>query len=160
MYLNPHFLAKGATSVKRKIGIYFFAGGLLLVILQFVTLITKYINYDSYIGDQIVYVAKDLSIGDFLSNYWSGLVGTLLLIVIFFRRLSRGPEAMMVLVGALLWVIQILSMHNAELPLIDFIMQYFIGIMGIAGVAIAGFYDAYLIKSQAPEEPDGEYNTK
>ncbi len=144
--------------MKKNYGIYFFAGGLLLVTIQLLIFIFAYLNSDSYSTEQIFYVAKDLSLGDFISQYWSGLVGTFLLIVLFVKRLSHGPEAMMVLVGALLWIIQLLSKHNAELPLSNFITQYIVGIIGTIGVAVAGFFDAYLIKSQAPNESEDFYN--
>ncbi|MBQ4569229.1 MAG: hypothetical protein IJA62_04160 [Ruminococcus sp.] len=144
--------------MKKNYGIYFFAGGLLLVTIQLLIFVFGYLNSDPYSVEQIIYVAQESSLGDFLSEYWAGIIGTVLLLVLFVRRLSKGPEAMMVLVGALLWVIQLLSLHSAEQPLGGFIAQYFVGIAGIVGVAVAGFFDAYLIKSAAPLENDDTYN--
>ncbi len=146
--------------MKKNYGIYFFAGGLLLVTIQLLIFVFGFLNSDPYSAEQIFYVAKDLTLGDFISAHWSGLIGTLLLLVLFVRRLSKGPEAMMVLVGVLLWVIQLLSKHNAELPLNNFIVQYIVGIIGTIGVAVAGIYDAYLIKGQSPKEPDDIYNNE
>ncbi len=143
--------------MKKNYGIYFFAGGLLLVTIQLLIFVFGFLNSDPYTTDQVFYVAQDMTFADFLSEYWAGIIGTVLLLVLFVRRLSKGPEAMMVLVGALLWVIQLLSLHNTELPLSNFITQYFVGILGIIGVAVAGFFDAYLIKSAPPFENDDNY---
>ncbi len=143
--------------MKKNYGIYFFAGGLLLVIIQLLIFVFGYLNSDPYSTELVVYVAQDATLGDFLSEYWAGIIGTVLLLALFVRRLSKGPEAMMVLVGALLWVIQLLSMHNAELPLNSFISQHIVGIIGTIGIAVAGFFDAYLIKSGASADQDDSY---
>lgn len=140
--------------MKKNYGIYFFAVGLLLVTIQLLVFVFGFINSDQYSPDLIFYVEKDITLGDFISAYWSGLVGTFLLLVLFVRRLSRGPEAMMLLVGLLLWVIQILSKYDSQVLLKNFIGQYFVGFLGIACLAVAAFHDAYIIKSQAPKETE------
>ena len=140
--------------MKRNYSLYFLAGGLLLVTIQLLVFLFGFLNPDTYNPEVIFSSAEEVTFGDFLSKHWSGIIGTILLICLFVRRLSKGPEAMLVLVGALLWVIQILSLHNPDAPLGDFIVKYIIGIVGTLGVAVSGFYDAYLIKSSGEADKD------
>lgn len=142
--------------MKKNYSLYFLAGGLLLVTIQLLIFLFGFLNPDTYNPEVIFSSAEEATFGDFISEHWSGIIGTILLISLFIRRLSKGPEAMLTLVGALLWVIQILSLHNPDAPLSNFIFQYIIGIIGTFGVAISGFYDAYLIKISGEDTSDRE----
>lgn len=131
----------------RNYSLYFLAGGLLLVTIQLLIYIFGYVNGESLYQQDIIVVVQEKDLGDVISEIWAGILGTVLLMVLFVRRLSKGPEAMMVLVGALLWVIQILGMYSSDVSLGTFFFTHIVGIFGTLGVAVSGFYDAYLIKS-------------
>lgn len=122
-----------------------FACGLLILIIQFLMFAFQFINGDTTDAVFVVYYGDEAGLGSFLSVYWWSLVGTLLLTGIFVRRITKGPEAMLTFAGVLLWVVQILSLHESE-AIMSFILSNFIGIVGIVLVCIAAIYDAYLIK--------------
>ncbi len=138
--------------MRKNRGVYFFSSGLLLLTLQLLMYVFNYINGDNYNPDQIIYVAQEVSLGAFLKLYWAAFLGTIVLMVLFVRRLSKGPEAMMVIVGVLLWVIQILGMYDSQVLLKDFIFQNIVPILGMACMSVAACYEAYLIKSEAPKD--------
>lgn len=130
-----------------------FACGLLFLFIQFFIFAFQFINGDT--GDAVVVFSsgEEGGFGSFFSDYWWSIAGTLLLTGLIVRRITKGPEAMLTLVGVLLWAVQIFSLYESQ-ELLKFILSYIIGIIGISLVSIAGFYDAYLIKTQDSDDND------
>lgn len=139
--------------MKKHYSLLTFAGGLLLLVIQLLALVFKFVTGDDYDTEIVFAVAKDNSLEAFISEFWSGVIGSIMLIVLFIRRISKGPEAMLTLVGVLLWVIQILSMYESQM-LSSFILSYLIGIIGVILVGIAALYDAYVTKSKSSDDTD------
>ncbi len=136
----------------KKYGLIFFGAGLLLLIIQFLLLAFQFVNGDMSTTTEVFTAATEESgFKEFISLFWSGLIGSLMLTVLFIRRITKGPEVMLTLVGVLLWVIQILSRYESQ-KLLDFALVYLFGVVGIALVGIAALCDAYIVKSKNPDE--------
>lgn len=135
----------------KKYGLLFFGAGLLLLIIQFLMLAFQFINGDLNATEVFSVATEESGFKEFITLFWSGFIGSLMLVVLFIRRLTKGPEAMLTLVGALLWVIQILSRYESQ-KFLDFILLYIFGILGIGFVGIAALCDAYIIKSKNSDE--------
>lgn len=139
--------------MKKHYSMFAFAGGLVLLVIQLLALIFKFVNGDDFDTELIFAVAKDTSFEAFISEFWSGIIGSIMLIVLFVRRMSKGPEAMMTFVGVLLWVIQLLSRYESQ-TISSFILSYLIGITGVILVGIAALYDVYLTKGKSRDDED------
>ncbi|MBQ8000252.1 MAG: hypothetical protein IJ298_03435 [Ruminococcus sp.] len=133
-------------------GLYAFSAGLILLVIQFLIITFNALNGTTPFTDDVFVYAEQITFIDVISSIWACLAGTVLLVVLFIRRFIKGHEAMLVLVGALLWVIQMFNMYESTYELKSFLLHYIIGIIGIFLIIVTGFYEAYYIKRI--ESPD------
>ena len=139
-------------------GLYAFTGGLILLVLQFLILAFNTISGTPPMGESVFVYVEQITFIGFVSQLWSSLVGTILLVVLYIRRIIKGHEAMLLLVGAILWVIQFMNMYDTSYDMKKFIFRYIIGVVGIILIVVTAFYEAYYIKRI--ESPDSDANTK
>ena len=129
---------------KHDFGLFFFSGGLVLLVIQFLVILFKTLNGTLSLDDS--FFVEEIKLADVISAIWPSLFGTVLLIVLYIRRFIKGKEAMLVLVGGILWVIQLLNLYEADYELTNFLLRYILGIIGIVLVFATGLYEAYVIK--------------
>lgn len=127
-------------------GLYAFTGGLILLVLQFLILAFNTLSGTPPMGENVFIYAEPVTLITFVSQLWSSLFGTALLVVLYVRRIIKGHEAMLLLVGALLWVIQFMNLYDTSYDLKKFIFRYIIGVVGIILIVVTAFYEAYYIK--------------
>lgn len=127
-------------------GLFFFSGGLILLVIQFLIILFDALSGASPFAEMVFVYAEKVTFLDVISTIWASLFGTVLLIVLYVRRFTKGREVILVLVGALLWVIQLFSLYSSEYDLKKFILHYIIGIIGIVLIVMTAFYEAYYIK--------------
>lgn len=133
-------------------GLYFFSVGLIVLVIQFLIILFNAVNGTLSLDENVFVFAEEIKIADVLSTVWSSLLGTVLLIALYIRRFIKGNEAMLVLVGGILWVIQIISLYESGYELKAFILHYILGIIGVALVFATGLYEAYVIKRYESSE--------
>lgn len=131
---------------KHDFGLFFFSGGLVLLVIQFLVILFKTLNGTLSLDDSVFVFVEEIKLADVISTIWPSLFGTVLLLVLYIRRFIKGKEAMLVLVGGILWVIQILNLYEADYELTNFLLRYILGIIGIVLVFATGLYEAYVIK--------------
>ena len=134
--------------MKKDYSVYFFAVGLVFIVIQMLIIGFGYLNPNEMNNYEQFAIIEETTFKSVVSDIWSGVAGTLLLMVLFVRRILKGPEAMMLFVGVMLWIIQILNLRTPEMGLIDLALKYLMGSIGIALTAISAFYDAYIIKGK------------
>lgn len=137
--------------MKKKYGALLFSAGVLLLVVQFLILAFRYINGDISNAELIISVESEINFKTFISEFWSGLAGCLLLVYLIVRRITKGPDVMLTLVGVFLWVIQLLRRYESQ-SVADFVIAYLIGIVGTATVAVAALFDLYAIKGHNPDD--------
>ncbi len=133
-------------------GLYFFSVGLIVLVIQFLIILFNAVNGTLSLDENVFVFAEEIKIADVLSTVWSSLLGTVLLIALYIRRFIKGNETMLVLVGGILWVIQIISLYESGYELKAFILHYILGIIGVALVFATGLYEAYVIKRYESSE--------
>ena len=133
-------------------GLYFFSAGPIVLVIQFLIILFNAVNGTLSLDENVFVFAEEIKIADVLSTVWSSLLGTVLLIALYIRRFIKGNEAMLVLVGGILWVIQIISLYESGYELKAFILHYILGIIGVALVFATGLYEAYVIKRYESSE--------
>lgn len=133
-------------------GLYFFSAGLIVLVIQFLIILFNAVNGTLSLDENVFVFAEEIKIADVLLTVWSSLLGTVLLIALYIRRFIKGNEAMLVLVGGILWVIQIISLYESGYELKVFILHYILGIIGVALVFATGLYEAYVIKRYESSE--------
>ncbi len=131
---------------KHDFGLFFFSGGLVLLVIQFLVILFKTLNGTLSLDDSVFVFVEEIKLADVISTIWPSLFGTVLLLVLYIRRFIKGKEAMLVLVGGILWVIQLLNLYEADYELTNFLLRYILGIIGIVLVFATGLYEAYVIK--------------
>lgn len=141
--------------MKHKIGLYLYGAGLLLLIIQFLVLVFGYVNNDMTVTEQFVIVEEEEKtfFGNFKEVWWS-VAGTLVLMVLFVRRFVKGCDALMVLVGVMLWAIQILSLRPEGAEVFTLVRQYPLGVIGGILVAISVLADVYVTKTSEKQDTD------
>ena len=127
-------------------GLYFFSASLIVLVIQLLVILFKTMNGTLSLDENVFVFVEEIKLADVLSTLWPSLLGTLLLIVLYIRRFIKGNEAMLVLVGGIMWVIQILSLYEQNYDLKAFILRYILAIIGIVLVFATGLYEAYVIK--------------
>ena len=137
--------------MKNKSSLFAFSGGLFLLVVQFLILTFQYVNGDMSGSEQIFFVEQNISFTDYLSQYWSGLSGCLMFLYLYIRRITKGPDVLLMMVGVLLWIIQILGRYESQ-QILDFILTYLLGIIGIVLVAIVACFDAYAMKNNGSDD--------
>ena len=135
--------------MKQKIALYSFSAGLLLLTVQFLVIIFGFINNDLGATDEPFALVEEQSFFDVIGTIWSGLAGVLLLIVMYVRRFVKGPDSLMMLVGIMLWVIQILTLRDEGMEVSALLIKYILGIIGLALVVVATIVDMYLTKNMS-----------
>lgn len=135
-------------------GLYAYTLGIILLVIQFLVIVFKALNGTLHADDGVFVYVENVNFLDVISKIWGSLLGTLLLIVLYVRRFIKGHEAMLVLVGALLWVIQLFNLYEPSYDLRQFLIKYILGIAGIVFIVITGFYDAYYIKRMDHSDSD------
>lgn len=133
-------------------GLYFFSAGLLLLIVQFLVILFGYVNNDYNVTTEQFAILEEITFFDVIKDIWSGIAGVLLFIVLFVRRFVKGPDALMMLVGIMLWVIQILALRGENAEITSVIMRFLIGIIGLVLILIATLIDVHLQKRTADKE--------
>lgn len=133
--------------MRRDYSLYFFGFGLVFIVIQMLIIGFGYLNPDQLSNFEQFAIVEEMTFKTIVSDIWSGVTGTLLLMVLFVRRMLKGPEAMLVLVGVMLWVIQILNLRTPEMGLTDLALEYLMGVIGIVLTSISALYDTYIIKS-------------
>lgn len=141
--------------MKKDYSVYFFGIGLVFIVIQMLIIGFGYLNPDEMKNYEQFAIIEETTFKSIVSDIWSGVAGTLLLMVLFVRRILKGPEAMLLLVGVMLWVIQILNLRTPDMGLTDLVLKYIMGSIGIVFTAISAFYDAYIIKGK-----EGNQNNK
>lgn len=141
--------------MKKDYSVYFFGIGLVFIVIQMLILGFGYLNPNEMKNYEQFAIIEETTFKSIVSDIWSGVAGTLLLMVLFVRRILKGPEAMLLLVGVMLWVIQILNLRTPDMGLTDLVLKYIMGSIGIVFTAISAFYDAYIIKGK-----EGNQNNK
>ena len=104
--------------MKQRLALYSFSVGLLLLTVQFLVIVFGYVNNDLGSVDEPFAVVEELSFFDVIGEIWSGIAGVLILIAMYVRRFLKGPDSLMMLVGIMLWVIQILSLRGEGMELL------------------------------------------
>lgn len=127
-------------------GLYAFTGGLILLVVQFLILAFNTLSGTPPLNEEVFVFVEQVTFVDFISKLWASLAGTILLIALYIRRLIKGHEAMLVLVGAILWVIQFMNLYDTAYDLKKFMLRYIVGIIGILLIVVTVFYEAYYIK--------------
>ncbi len=127
-------------------GLFLFSGGLILLVIQFLIILFNAINGTSPLDEMVFVYVEKVTFTDVISAIWSSLLGTVLLTVLYIRRFMKGREAILVLVGALLWVIQIMALYDSSYDLAKFLLHYIIGIVGIVLIVATALCEAYYIK--------------
>ena len=127
-------------------GLYAFTGGLILLVLQFLILAFNTLSGTPPMGENVFVYSEPVTLITFVSQLWSSLFGTVLLVVLYVRRIIKGHEAMLLLVGAILWVIQFMNLYDTSYDLKKFIFRYIIGVVGVILIVVTAFYEAYYIK--------------
>lgn len=127
-------------------GLYFFSASLIVLVIQLLVILFKTMNGTLSLDENVFVFVEEIKLADVLSTLWPSLLGTLLLIVLYIRRFIKGNEAMLVLVGGIMWVIQILNLYEQNYDLKAFILRYILAIIGIVLVFATGLYEAYVIK--------------
>lgn len=140
---------------KRDINKYIYVGGLALLIIQLLIIIYNVINGDLY-TEEIITFSEELTFVSFISQTWAGILGTLLLCYLLFKRFKKGPDPFLEMAGALLWVIQILSFYSKGMNVINFCIAYIIGIFGTLIVLVIGFLDFVNSKKQIDDSDDND----
>lgn len=131
--------------MRRDYGKYMFTAGILLLIIQFLIILFDVFSGTTYANVQFA-VVNELTFISFIEQTWASILGVVLLVVIYVRRITKCPEPLMELVGALLWVIQILGLYVEGTSLISFVMTYILGILGIFLILATGVYDSALVR--------------
>lgn len=140
--------------MRRDYSLYFFGFGLVFIVIQMLIIGFGYLNPDQLSNFEQFAIVEEMTFKTIVSDIWSGVTGTLLLMVLFVRRMLKGPEAMLVLVGVMLWVIQILNLRTPEMGLTDLALEYLMGVIGIVLTSISALYDTYIIKSTEGNSDD------
>ncbi len=133
-------------------GIYFFSAGLLLLLMQFFVILFGYVNNDYGVTTEQFAILEEITFMDVMRDIWSGIAGILLLIFLFVRRFVKGPDTLMMLVGIMLWVIQILTLRDQNAAITEMLMKYILGIAGLVLVLVATLVDVYVQKNASDEE--------
>ena len=144
--------------MKRNLGFYAFCTGLLLLVVQFLIILFSIVNGD-YINAEpfAVMDASQLNGPGFveiIKSTWSGIFGTLLLIAMLVRRFIKGPDTAMVLVGVMLWVIQILTLRVQGDGVVDLLKSYPMGFVGLGIVLISLVADIYFMRSSSSRKEE------
>lgn len=137
-------------------GLFTFTGGIGLLIIQFLMIVFNVVNGVSPFNDNVFVYVEQVTFLDVVSSVWASLVGTVLLIALYIRRFIKGHEAVLVLVGALLWIIQLFNFYESTVDIKAFTIHYILGIIGIFFILITGFYEAYYIKRMENTDTDTE----
>ncbi|MBE6734257.1 MAG: hypothetical protein E7563_02790 [Ruminococcaceae bacterium] len=137
-------------------GLYAFTGGLILLVIQFLVIAFNTLSGNSPMGDSVFVYTEQITFMGFISQLWSSLFGTILLVVLYIRRIIKGHEAMLLLVGAILWVIQFMNLYDTAYDLNKFIFRYIIGVVGVILIVITAFYEAYYIKRIEGSDSDNK----
>ncbi|MBE6737928.1 MAG: hypothetical protein E7566_04680 [Ruminococcaceae bacterium] len=138
-------------------GLYFFSAGLLLLVMQFFVILFGYVNNDYGVTTEQFAILEEVTFFDVLKDIWSGIAGILLFIFLYVRRFVKGPDTLMMLVGIMLWVIQILALRDETASIPSMFIKYIIGIVGILLVVIATLIDVYMQKNESDEDNDVKF---
>lgn len=131
---------------RRDYGLYFFSAGLIILVVQFLVILFKALNGTLSLDENVFVFVEDIKLSDVLTTVWTSFAGTVLLIAMYIRRFIKGKEAMLVLVGGIMWLVQILTLYEPSYDLKAFIFRYILGIIGIVLIFATGLYEAYVIK--------------
>lgn len=137
-------------------GLYAFTGGIILLVIQFLIITFNALNGTTPFEEMVFVYVENVTFTDVISAVWSSLLGTVLLIALYIRRFIKGHEAMLVLVGALLWVIQLFNLYDPTYDLKKFLLHYILAVIGIILIIVTGFYEAYFIKRMEHSDNDDE----
>ncbi len=137
-------------------GLFAFTGGVAILVIQFLIILFNAINGTTSLDENVFVYAEQVTFVDVISLIWASLAGTVLLIVLYIRRFIKGHEAMLVLVGALLWVIQLFNLYDPSYDLKKFAIHYVPAFVGILLIVATGFYEAYYIKRMEHSDTDTE----
>jgi len=132
--------------LKRQYGLCFYGAGFALLLIQFLVILFGYVNNEVQQSTEQFAIVENLTFWDIIQDIWSGVAGILLLIALFVHRVIKGPDVMMVLVGVMLWVIQILTLRTEEMRLSDLFSNYALAIIGIVLVVVSVLLDVYFLK--------------
>lgn len=146
IYLNIIENSAVSNMKRHDYALFVFSGGLILLVIQFLIILFNTLNGTNPLDETVFLFAEEISFVDVLTAIWPSLVGTVLLIVVYFRRFIKGPDAMLVLVGAILWFIQLLNLYDTAYDTRKFILHYILGVVGFVLIVITGFWEAYTIK--------------
>lgn len=137
--------------MKRNFGFYAFCTGVLLLVVQFLIILFSFVNGDYMSAEPFAVLDASQLNGpgfmDIITSMWSGIVGTLLLIGLFVRRLIKGPDFALVVVGIMLWIIQILSIRAEGEGFVELLKASPIGFVGMAIVLISLVVDIYVVRT-------------
>ncbi len=137
-------------------GLYAFSGGLVVLVIQFLIIIFNAINGTTPFDEYVFIYVEQVTFLDVISSIWASLVGTVLLVALYIRRFIKGHEAMLVLAGALLWIVQLFNLYDPAYDLKKFILNYILAFIGILLIVVTGFYEAYFIKRMERSDTDSE----
>ncbi len=116
--------------------------GLLLLVIQLLILLFNYINGSMpFSNDEPIVFVEEITFSGVISTCWSGIAGTVLLVALFVRRIMKGSDGMLTLVGSVLWFVQLISLYDVSYSLRRFALNYILGIVGVVFVTVVGFVD-------------------
>ena len=142
---------------RRDWGKYIFAVGMVLLAVQVVINVFRFLNID--VSDTVYIYEYERTIKYFFYQNWGAVCGILLLSFLFARRVGDIPEPVLCLVGALLWIIYFLGAYNSEVTLLRFFAFNAIGMIGTMAVIVVAFYDAHEIKKKEGTESSHDANS-
>ncbi|MBQ4105642.1 MAG: hypothetical protein IJC86_04560 [Clostridia bacterium] len=132
--------------MKRDYSKVFFSVGLLLLVAQLLIIIFNIINGTADADVQFA-VEEKITFLSFIHDTWGSLLGTIMLVVLFMRRINNILDPLLTLAGGLLWIVQIISLYDSGAELLSFLLRYIIGILGILLIFITAYRDFRMTKS-------------
>ena len=133
--------------MKRNYSLYFLGIGMVAFVIQMLIIGFGYLDNNQLSTLEQFAVVEETTFKTIISEIWAGVIGTLLLMILFVRRMLKGPEAMLVLVCVMLWIVQILKLRTPDMGLTDVVLKYIVGVIGLVFTTVAAFRDAYIIKN-------------
>lgn len=133
--------------MKRNYSLYFLGIGMVAFVIQMLIIGFGYLDNNQLSTLEQFVVVEETTFKTIISDIWAGVIGTLLLMILFVRRMLKGPEAMLVLVCVMLWIVQILKLRTPDMGLTDVVLKYIVGVIGLVFTTVAAFRDAYIIKN-------------
>ncbi|MGN0452599.1 MAG: hypothetical protein ACI4GZ_02230 [Ruminococcus sp.] len=126
--------------MKRDIGKILYSAGLVLLVVQLLFVAFNIVN-GSNTDAELFAVEEATTFTSIVTSIWSSALGTVLLIVLFFRRIAGNKEGVFEIIGSLLWVFQLFTLFDTGMSGFGFILKYAMGIVGTICVFATGIYD-------------------